>query len=281
MKQGILLLVLLWLCSGCSQLFAPREASRFVQDNVERLRSGDHDSFLSHLSPELRPMVNDELMQEVTGHFYLGDLLDLSLVNWSLSQSGTSKVYHLQFHYQFSTGWNLVNAKVGSTDSGLVIQSLFVHRIEAPTSPTFEIRHQTPLHYYVLVLAFACLVFIIISLVFCVRTPMPKQKFFWLLFIAMGLGGIRFDWATGELAFQFLGVHLMGVSAFAMGPSASWVITIGWPVGATAFWFKRDKWLALAASQKAANGADCENGSQSSSIDTSLSQNNLQKIDKD
>ncbi len=85
--------------------------------------------------------------------------------------------------------------------------------------------------------------FILATLVECVRTPIPRRKWLWVLFILLGFGSIQLNWTTADYAIQAFHVNLLGAGAVASGRYAPWVLSFGIPLGAITFWSRRKEFL--------------------------------------
>lgn len=108
----------------------------------------------------------------------------------------------------------------------------------------FTLEGKSALHYLTLVLAAMVPLFIVVTAYFCIRTPIPKRKWLWVIFIFVGIGKFSLNWTTGQLDFQPLSLQLFSASAMAMGPHAPWIISVSVPLGTIMFWFKRKQFIA-------------------------------------
>jgi hypothetical protein len=102
---------------------------------------------------------------------------------------------------------------------------------------------KSALHYLILVLAFIVPIFIVVSLVCCVKTPIPKRKWLWVFCILGGTGTISINWSTGVYELRLLQYQLLGAAAVASGEYAPWLVTAGFPLGAIIFWLKRNSFI--------------------------------------
>lgn len=110
------------------------------------------------------------------------------------------------------------------------------------------------LHYLVAALAIALPVFMIATAVACFRNPDIRYRWLWVPFILIGLWGVEFDWASGDFAFimfgfqeggfwyvNFISFQLLGVAVVKAAHMSPWIVTLGFPVGAVAYWFRARK----------------------------------------
>ncbi len=104
-------------------------------------------------------------------------------------------------------------------------------------------------------------------MIICIRTPVAKRKWLWILFVLVGIGAIGVNWTTGQFSFRVATLNLLGAAAVSAGPHAPWFISVGFPLGAIMFWVKRRKFLSLAAAKH--KGDDLAEGAVEPDIDQS------------
>jgi len=99
-------------------------------------------------------------------------------------------------------------------------------------------------HYIVFGLALAIPIFILYVLVLCIRTPIVKRKWLWLLFVALGFVQLSLNWSDGSYSIQPISVALLGSGFFIAGPYAPVILNVAFPLGAVIFLFRRRSLLA-------------------------------------
>jgi hypothetical protein len=249
--------VLLLILAGCSYdemlaKIAPEVETEFAKSFLTHLRQQDFNFVESHLAAEVRQQATVAKLQELASYFPEGELKNTELIGCNIFESDTLWQGNFTFEYEFSGGWALGNVVLRKTSDTSEVLGFRVYRTIAAQSEInkFTLDGKSPHHYIVLALAVAVPIFILISLVFCVRTPLPKRKWLWVLFILMGFGKIMVNWTTGQYGFQLLSFNLLGAEAVAASPHAPWVISASLPLGAIIFWVKRKSFVgAKAASQ--------------------------------
>lgn len=256
MKHFYKILVLAFLSilmTGCSydefrEKLIPKEESELAREYLSKLQAQDYEYVRSRLSPELVPQVNDELLQNVAAFFRPGDPLSVEIIGSEVNILDGQWQGNFTFEYEFESGWNLANVVLQKTDDGYEVIGFHVYQTEGSQSEfnSFGLSAKSPIQYLVLLLAIVVPIFILITLVVCIRTPIARKKWLWIIFILLGVGTIQVDWTSGAYAFQLLSVQLLGASAFSAGPAAPWIISASVPLGAFIFWFKRRKLRATA-----------------------------------
>lgn len=107
------------------------------------------------------------------------------------------------------------------------------------------------LHYLIFALAVGFPVLMIGTAVLCYAEKRVRHRWLWIPFILVGLWGVSFNWTTGQLQselvqwtpqgiyFKFISIHLLGAGAATAGYFQPWILTIGTPVGAIAYYVRR------------------------------------------
>jgi hypothetical protein len=103
----------------------------------------------------------------------------------------------------------------------------------------FALVGKNAIHYIVLSLVVAVPLFIVYALVLCLKTPIARRKWLWMLFIALGFSRLSFNWTDGAYKIQPISFSLLGAGFLKAGPYAPWIFTVAVPVGAIVFLVKR------------------------------------------
>ncbi len=92
-------------------------------------------------------------------------------------------------------------------------------------------------HYLVLFSAILVFLLVVITAIVCIRTKMEKRKWLWMIFILSAIGVLNFDWNSGTYLIKL--THFQFLGAGYLHPPT--VISVGFPLGAILFWFKKKK----------------------------------------
>jgi hypothetical protein len=242
----VILIVFSFVLSSCSQdelheRFIPQEESSFAQDYLSKLRERDFAYVKSILSPELDAQVTDQLLEQMAAYFREGEPLSVKIIGSQVNEFNGQWRGNFTFEYQFEGGWNLANAALQKKASGYQVIGLNVYQTEASQKEinAFNLVSKSGLQYLVLCLAVLVPLFILFTLIVCIRTPIQRKKWLWVIFVLLGFGAIYVNWTSGALAFQLISIHLFGASATAAGPAAPWILSASIPMGAIVFWMRR------------------------------------------
>ena len=232
--------VLLALC-GCSQQemlerFASKEDQASAKARVEQLRSGDFEGIEKDLDPSLKGPGLMATLQKMSGAVPSGTPTSITLVGAQQFRGPDYTSKNISFEYNFEGKWFLINVatkeKAGSTTlMGLNVKPM-AQSLEEQNK--FTLQGKSAKHYAIFGSAIAAALLSLYSLVVCVRTPMPRRKWLWVVFILLGVGKLGINWSTGELLFAPLSVQLFSASAAAAfyGP---FVVSVSLPLGAAIF----------------------------------------------
>jgi hypothetical protein len=238
----------------------PREEMEFAKDYLGHIRSRNFDYVLSHIDPDLSGQVSIIKLEEIAAYFPSGQPISTELIGSQVNTSNSKWQGNFSFEYKFESGWAVANVVMKRVDDKTTVIGFNVYRTEASQKEhnKFVLTGKTFLHYLVLSLACFTPVFILITLVYCIKTPIPKRKWLWVLFILGGIGTISINWSTGAYGFKLLQYQLLGAGAVAASEYAPWIITAGFPLGAIIFWLKRKSFIE----QGRANKSSRQNASE-------------------
>jgi hypothetical protein len=245
------------LVAGCSfqdmtDNLIPKQESEFARDYLLRLQARDFEHIKKHIDPSVEAEVTDEKLLEVAEYFPSGDLLSAELIGSQVNVVDGNWRGNFSFEYQFAGGWALANVVLKKSDENLSVIGFNVYRTEASQKELnkFNLGGKSALQYLVLASAVLAPLFVLVTTYFCIRTPIPKRKWLWVIFVLMGIGSISINWSTGQFDFQPLSIKWFAASAMTAGPYAPWVISASIPLGAIIFWYKRKGFIAASGANR-------------------------------
>lgn len=243
--------------SGCDQAAmmdktASTENVEAAKHYIALLRNHQYDLIEKDLDPSIKPANIEEILAGMAAMIPPQEPIAIKVVGvqtFTATTNGeTSTTTNITFEYEFSDRWLLANIATQKTETGFSIVGFRINPIPDSLENTnrFTLSGKEPLHYLVLTLAVIIPIFIIYTLVLCVRTKMEKRKWLWILFIIIGIGQFTINWATGQWAFSPFSIQILGVGAFAplFGP---WILTVSVPIGAIVFLLRRKKLIKAQA----------------------------------
>lgn len=100
----------------------------------------------------------------------------------------------------------------------------------------FSLEGKQPVHYAVLTLACAILVFSLVTLYVALTRPRVAWRWAWVIFVAFGIGHFTFNWGDATLAFDLANFHAPQATfeQLLLEPAK---LHFWLPIGAVLFWF--------------------------------------------
>lgn len=100
----------------------------------------------------------------------------------------------------------------------------------------FTLSGKSTVHYLFLAAAVLIPLVIIGALVLLFRTKGLRRKWLWAIFVAVGLGKLSINWATGAISMQLVSFSILGAGFTKLGSVVEpWYISLGVPAGALVF----------------------------------------------
>lgn len=256
----IIIATFILLVTACSyqdmaDKLIPKKESKFAMDYLHKLQARDFEHVKKYLDPSIESQVTDEKLIEITEYFPSGELQSTELIGSQVNTLNSQWQGNFSFEYQFSGGWALANVVLKKSNDALSVIGFNVYRTEASQKELnkFNLSGKSAIQYLVLILAIIAPLFILVTLYFCIKTPIPKRKWLWVLFVLVGVGSISINWTTGQYAIQSFSINLFSASAMAAGPFAPWIVSASIPLGAMLFWFKRKGFIEASRANNAIN----------------------------
>lgn len=220
----------------------PKEADKFARSYIDILLKGDIEKAEELLDPRGVNSKTKSQLQEVVNLLDKKELISTEVVGLNVFRIRDRVRNTLTYQLQFKDAWLLAivtiegiskNQKVYNFRLRPILRSL--EEINAFTFSDKSFRH-----YIILLIAIGVPVFIIYTIVLCIRTKM-KRKWLWIIFMLFGFGKYSFNWTSGLMGYLPLSIQLIPTSAFKGGPYAPWIIQISVPIGALFFLLKRQR----------------------------------------
>lgn len=233
--------------SGCSyqemlEKYAPPEAVELSRATLERVRTGRIVEVEESFDPEYVDAAMPEKLQAISRLFPPGEPKAVVLIGANLGRMPSRSLTTLTFELEFEQGWLAAAIACQQTDGGpLRVSGIHVQPMGASLQAlhAFTLAGRTPTHYLVLFASVGVALFIAATLVACAREKGLRRKWLWVLFVALGVGGVVLDWSSGQVGFRPVSVHLLGAGAQRASPYAPWFLTASFPLGAVVYLVRR------------------------------------------
>lgn len=244
-------LALCLLLAGCDQRaliekFTPQEESAIAQQIISELAAGDLDRVAERLDPEIQGGDTMDSLRHIVSLFPDAAPIDIEVVGVNTSIENDRSLYRLHYQYQYPDIWLQIQVILQRRGGELTLLGLNVERKEQSLEAehAFTFAGKSPTHFVVLAFAIFNPLFIAWTLFLCARTPMPKRKFWWYLFIALGFVQYSLNWSDGSHEVDWLSVQLLGAGFFSGAPFGPLILSISFPLGAVWFLVMRPALLA-------------------------------------
>ncbi|MEJ6022565.1 hypothetical protein [Ramlibacter sp. PS4R-6] len=240
------LLLPILLLAGCDQdamfeKLVPAEEAAAAKDVVAKLAARDFASIEPRLGPNLRNADARAKLEQMAGLIPAEKPKSVRTVGANTMRANSVTTYNLTFEYEYQGGWLLVATLLERRDGKLTLEGLHLvpNRQSLAVANAFTFEGKGPLHYVVFALAIAIPLFVIYALVACARAKIPRRKWLWLLFVAIGFVQFTFNWTTGAWDVHPVAFALLGAAFAKAGPVAPWIFTLAFPLGAVLFFLIR------------------------------------------
>lgn len=263
MTSRLLALVLVaCLVPGCGfdeipASMIPQAESAFAQSLVAQLRNRQFEEVEARLGSELRAEASRASLEKLANLFPPTEPVGVTTVGSVTQVNNGEWAAQLTYQYEYPASWLLAAVTLRRAGDDLVVTGINVQPMTSSLQEIngFSVHRQGALGYAFLSLAVLVPLFILAVFVVCLRTPIPKRKWLWAIFVLLGFSPVSLNLTTGEVGFQLFGIMLLGASVTAQGPFAPWVIAFAAPFGAAVFLARRPGWVQAAARTATAGDA--------------------------
>jgi hypothetical protein len=249
--------------AGCDQQklfdsFIPKDEAAIGQGYIEDIRARNFQPVIDKINPAYKSPALLSTLEKMASAFPPEKPKSIKVVGSNTVSSPERTMYNLTYEYEFSHKWALGHIYFGKSGNNIQIERMDVYPLKDSLEHfyAFTLAGKTPIHYVILLLAIILPIFMLVSAIACYRTPIPKRKWLWVIFIMLGFVAVSLNWTTGELGWNLLSFALLGATFTHQfyGPP---IIQIAFPLGAVLFWSRRSRWMSMAANKEAARkGAD-------------------------
>lgn len=234
---------------GCDQQaifdkLIPENEAEYSKNYLALFPVHDFDAIEAKTDPKLKDSTLRAKLVQIADMFPPDKPKDIRVVGANTFTNSTSSKFNLTFQYEYPTKWLLANVVLEKTGDMLVVTGVNVQPLKDSLENInrFTFDGKSIGHYMVFLAAIVVPIFILVSLVFCIRTPIPKHKWLWILFVLCGFIQFSLDWTTGAFNINPLSFQLLGAGFIKPSPFGAVVISVSLPIGALIFFLRRKQW---------------------------------------
>lgn len=245
-------LLLAFALLGCNSqdltnLFVPAEVTKAGQVFIDDIRTGNFGPVISAVDPAYGTQLNGAVLQQLRGLFGQQPVKSMKVVGSSLIKVPNVTRYVVTYEYELPTQWLAAEIVLQTAGNHLQIEGIHAQQMRQSFEQlnAFTLSGKNIAFLIFLLIAVLVPIFVVATGFVCWRTPIPRFKWLWRIFVLLGITGFTLNWATGNVQFLPIHIDLLG-AAFTRQPYGPWILEIGVPAGAILFWIRRRKWLDLA-----------------------------------
>ena len=245
-RIGLLLLLALTLaaCDSGSlvESVAPKEALDFARHYLSLFQTRDFAGIEAKLDPGLKNAQLRPALEKIADALPKDNTVKAQAIGWEFNDTNGVRTETFKFAYWYPVRPVLATITFNKRDEAVVVTSVQLAPLTGTASsasgPTFS--HMTPEKYAFVVMAVAIPLFILFSIVICIRTKMSRWKWLWIPSMLVGIVTVNLNWDTGDIVVAPLQFILFGVGWFA--DASANVLSLGLPIGAILFLVLRGYW---------------------------------------
>jgi hypothetical protein len=151
----------------------------------------------------------------------------------------STKVIALE--YTYPDRWILFRVTVSDESGRDAITDLSVYPESMPLESLsrFTLRGKGLLHYAILLMGLLSVGLALYALLACIRTPIRRRKWLWIIVTILGIGKLGIDWSSGELWYKIPHIAILP-AGWGFNPESPFVYA-SVPAGAIVFLLMRSR----------------------------------------
>lgn len=228
------------------QKLAPKEDDELARRFVTLIKDGKYDEAKSMVDRRAAASASAEELNKLHQIVDRGQPLAFELVGVQTEffSAGTAskRDTRLTYQVQFPEAWVIAAVDVQTNVVGRYVLNASFQ--PAPDSlqamNRFTFQGKSAVHYLFFAACFLCPLFIIVTLIMCVRSGF-RGRWLWIIFIVVALGQFQLNWTTGQCVFHPFSFLLLGGAGYRDGLYGALVVSFGIPVGAIIFLLLRHR----------------------------------------
>jgi len=223
--------------------FTSKEADKLARDYIDSLLKNDIERAEEFLDPRIVTVKTRSGLQKCSEKLNKEELISIEMIGLTVLRNTRDKdktIDVLTYQLEFKDMWYILMVSVIDISGNLKIG-----RFQVDLAPkllarinAFTFLGKSFRHYIILLIAIAMPIFILYTVVLCIRTKM-KRKWLWIIYILFGFGRYSINWTNGQMAIQLCYIQLFSANAMKSAPYVPWIISFSVPFGALLFLFKR------------------------------------------
>lgn len=246
---GIVLVV--GILAGCDQRayiagITPKEDEEFATRYIALFQKSDFAAIEAPMAPNLKNAQLRPTLVLMATMLPAEPAVSIEVVGAEVTRSAEGgSTTSLSLQYEFSKVWLLANITITRTNGATVVDGISFTPLQGSLKQinAFTMAGKPVASYLILAMAVLAPIFIVVSLICCIATPIPKRKWLWCILVFVSVGSIGVNWTTGEASVAMIWVGVLNMGFWQIGVDGPYYFQTSVPVGAIAFWIRRRAWL--------------------------------------
>ncbi|MDM8559793.1 hypothetical protein [Candidatus Parabeggiatoa sp. HSG14] len=256
-KKVVFSITILLLLAGCNpevffEKLIPNEEIAFSKQYFALFQSRNFDAIEKKINPTSKNDLLRYKLEQMAAFFPEEEPKAINTVDSHIFK--TTKLWQgtFTFQYEFQNKWLLAHIVLEKKEDIFLVNAVNVKPLSDSLENInqFTFQEKSAMSYLIFALAIILPLFTVFTLAFCLKTPIPKGKWFWMIFILFGFTQVVVNWTTGGIIIKPISFQLFSSSFIKASFYAPVFVSISFPLGAIIFWIKRKKWLTLPVENK-------------------------------
>jgi hypothetical protein len=242
-----LLLLLIGVLFSCDPNISfrnvvPQNVDKFATDFIADIKQMKIEDCMQRVIPEMKTQAWREYLTNTYRNIQDFQIDSARIINartQTLIGNNGFTTYSIGYEYFIKEKYLYFSVAIREQKGKLLISGFDGRLLETSLTEihSFTLDKKGFAHYLFLVLAIIISMFIVVTLIFAIRTKLTK-KWLWIIGILFGFAKFTINWTTGQIGFQLISVQMLGAGFSKQGLVAPWTISITLPIVAIYFWTK-------------------------------------------
>ncbi len=237
---------------ACSQKYyqeeIPDNIEKFTNDFIAKIHKGNITNCIDQLHSEMNNDNTINFLNNIYSEIKLFALDSFRVVSTNkhvvkiFKDSQVVEFTDYTLHYEYKIKKNKFlhfEFKTREENNNLFITTFYVRTFKKPLLKIheFTLKDKSFIHYVFLFFIILVPIFIVVSLIFVIKTPLKRKKI-WFFGVLLGFMKFQINWTTGEIGFSLIQVSLLGAGAGSLGEFYPSISYFSLPIVAIVFWYR-------------------------------------------
>lgn len=222
----------------------PKNVKSVINDFTLCIQNGEYDNCFDLLNSELRNENVRNYLISLNSQIQNSKLDSFNIVGYkkkTFFNENTSINYGLDYEFVLENKYLFITFLVNENNDKLTINAFNASvNDESIVKENFSLENKSFLHYMFLFFAIIIPIFIIITLIFAIKSKL-NRKWLWIIGILFGLIKFSINWDSGISDIDIINFQIFSAGFSRTGIASPWIVSFSIPVFAILFWYIRQK----------------------------------------